>query len=77
MLLSEKMSNNNDSETLLNNNRSNVINGGASVIPSSQFMGEMNGIQTYDQNFNNSRMDTSLLNAFKNNPYTKSLNSVA
>lgn len=64
-------------ETLFNNNRGNVINGGASVIPSSEFMGEMNGIQTYDQNFNNSRMDSSLLNAFKNNPYTKSLNSVA
>ena len=47
------------------------------VIPSSEFMGEINGIQTYDHNFNNSRMDSSLLNAFKNNPYTKSLNSVA
>ena len=64
-------------ETLFNNNRGNVINGGASVIPSSEFMGEMNGIQTYDHNFNNSRMDSSLLSAFKNNPYTKSLNSVA
>jgi hypothetical protein len=64
-------------ETLFNNVRTNVINGGASVIPSSEFMGEINGIQTYDHNFNNSRMDSSLLNAFKNNPYTKSLNSVA
>lgn len=64
-------------ESLFNNNRGNVINGGVSIIPSSQFIGEMNGIQTYDQNINNSRMDSSLLSAFKNNPYTKSLNSVA
>ena len=64
-------------ETLFNNNRTNVINGGTSVIPSTQFMGEINGIQTYDNTFNNSRMDSSLLSAFKNNPYTKSLSSVA
>jgi hypothetical protein len=40
-------------------------------------MGEVNGMQSYDQNFNSSRMDESLLSAFKNNPYTKSLSSVA
>lgn len=67
----------NRDQNILNNNRSNIINGNVGVIPSSEFIGEMNGIQTYDQNFNNSRMDPSLLNAFKNNPYTKSLNSVA
>ena len=54
-----------------------VNNGGPHVIPSMEFMGELNGMQTYDQNFNNSRMDESLLSAFKSNPYTKSLNSVA
>ena len=64
-------------ESLLNNYRGNVMQGGPNIIPSAEFMGEVNGIQTYDHNFNNSRMDESLLNAFKNNPYTKSLNSVA
>jgi hypothetical protein len=37
----------------------------------------MNGLSTYDMNFDSNRMDPSLLNAFKNNPYTKSLGSVA
>ena len=67
----------NRNENIMENNRSNIMNGGPNVIQSSQFMGEMNGIQTYDNNFNNARMDQSLLNAFKNNPYTQSLNSVA
>jgi len=40
-------------------------------------MGELNGMQSYDLNYNASRMDESLLSAFKNNPYTKSLTSVA
>ena len=64
-------------ENMLQQNRGLLNNGGPGVIPSSEFMGELNGIQTYDQNFNNSRMDESLLNAFKSNPYTKSLSSVA
>lgn len=67
----------NRNENIMENNRSNIINGGPNVIPSTQFMGEMNGIQTYDNNYNNSRIDQSLLNAFKNNPYTQPLNSVA
>lgn len=65
------------SDNLLENNRSNIINGNINVIPSTEFMGQMNGIQSYDQNINNSRLDESLLNAFKKNPYTKSLSSVA
>ena len=56
----------NRNENIMENNRSNIINGGPNVVPSSQFMGEMNGIQTYDNNYNNSRIDQSLLNAFKN-----------
>ena len=67
----------NRNENIMENNRSNIINGGPNIIPSTQFMGEMNGIQTYDNNYNNSRIDQSLLNAFKNNPYTQPLNSVA
>jgi hypothetical protein len=64
-------------ENMLQQNRGLLNNGGPGVIPSSEFMGELNGIQTYDHNFNNSRMDESLLSAFKSNPYTKSLSSVA
>lgn len=64
-------------ENMLENNRNQIYNGGPSIIPSSEFMGEVNGIQTYDQSINDNRMDPSLLSAFKNNPYTKSLNSVA
>ena len=67
----------NRNEKIFENNRTNIPNGGPNLIPSAEFMGELNGIQTYDHNFNNSRMDDSLLNAFKNNPYTKSLSSVA
>jgi hypothetical protein len=67
----------NRNDNLLENNRSNIINGNVNLVPSSEFIGQMNGIQSYDQNFNNSRMDESLLNAFKSNPYTKSLSSVA
>ena len=64
-------------ENMLQQNRGLLNNGGSSLIPSSEFMGELNGIQTYDHNFNNSRMDETLLSAFKSNPYTKSLTSVA
>ena len=67
----------NRNDSLLKNNRNTIPNGGPTMIPSSEFLGEMNGMQTYDQNFNNSRMDESLLNAFKKNPYTQSLSSVA
>ena len=58
-------------------NRPLITNNSQSIIPSREFMGEINGIQSYDVNYNASRMDESLLSAFKNNPYTKSLTSVA
>jgi hypothetical protein len=64
-------------ESMLQQNRGHVNNGGPNVTPSVDFMGQLNGIQSYDQNFNSSRMDESLLSAFKSNPYTKSLSSVA
>ena len=40
------------------------------------FIGELNGKQSYDLNYNNARLDGTLLSAFKNNPYTQSLTSV-
>lgn len=58
-------------------NRPPITNNSQSIIPSREFMGEINGMQSYDVNYNASRMDESLLSAFKNNPYTKSLTSVA
>ena len=35
------------------------------------------GLQSYDQQLNNERINPDLLSAFKNNPYTQSLHSVA
>ena len=64
-------------ESMLQQNRGQINNGGPNITPSTHFIGEVNGMQTYDQNFNRSRMDESLLSAFKSNPYTKSLTSVA
>jgi hypothetical protein len=64
-------------DSVFQQNRQPITNNGQSIIPSREFMGELNGMQSYDINYNASRMDESLLSAFKNNPYTKSLTSVA
>jgi hypothetical protein len=64
-------------DSIFQQNRQPIINNSQSIIPSREFMGEVNGMQSYDVNYNASRMDESLLSAFKNNPYTKSLTSVA
>lgn len=67
----------NRDENMLKVTRQTAPSGGPSLIPSQEFIGEMNGVANYDMNFDSNRMDPSLLNAFKNNPYTKSLNSFA
>ena len=67
----------NKDENIYKQNRNTIYNGGPNLIPSSEFIGEINGIQTYDMNYNSNRLDESLLDAFKKNPYTKSLSSVA
>ena len=64
-------------DSIFQQNRPPITNNNQSIIPSREFMGEINGMQSYDVNYNASRMDESLLSAFKNNPYTKSLTSVA
>ena len=64
-------------DNILQQNRPLVTNNGLSIIPSTEFIGELNGKQGYDLNYNNARLDESLLSAFKNNPYTQSLTSVA
>lgn len=45
------------------------------IIPSSETHGKMSAPQYYNEQINNDRINPELLNAFKNNPYTKSLNS--
>jgi hypothetical protein len=64
-------------DNIFQQNRPLVTNNGLSIIPSAEFIGELNGKQSYDLNYNNARLDESLLSAFKNNPYTQSLTSVA
>ena len=64
-------------DNMLQQNRPLITNGGVSIIPSTEFIGELNGKQSYDLNYNSSRLDDTLLSAFKNNPYTQSLTSVA
>tara|TARA_Y100001970_G_scaffold290891_1_gene426145 strand:- start:300 stop:2102 length:1803 start_codon:yes stop_codon:yes gene_type:complete len=61
----------------LMNNRANIINtsSNTNVIPSTQNFGEMRMPQTYNNDINCDRMDPGLLEAFKKNPYTQSLQS--
>ena len=59
------------------NNRMWVSQGGPTVIRSSEHYGQLQGMQTYNQNIQTDRMNPDLLTAFKNNPYTQSLQSVA
>ena len=67
----------NRDENIFKNNRQQLPTSGPNLVPSSQFLGEMNGPAGYDMQFNSNRMDPNLLSAFKNNPYTQSLNSSA
>jgi len=60
-------------QTLLNNNRENIMNGGPNVIQNAELIGQVQGINEYKQN---DRLDENLLSAFKNNPYTQSLKSL-
>tara|TARA_B100000614_G_C14554097_1_gene494971 strand:- start:429 stop:2165 length:1737 start_codon:yes stop_codon:yes gene_type:complete len=60
-------------QTLLNNNRDMIMNGGPNVVPNAEFIGQVQGVNEYK---NNDRNDQNLLAAFKNNPYTQSLQSL-
>tara|TARA_Y100000591_G_scaffold331715_1_gene366515 strand:+ start:4066 stop:5850 length:1785 start_codon:yes stop_codon:yes gene_type:complete len=60
-----------------NNNRMWVPSNCSGSIPSQEFMGNQQKVPvTYPEQCNN-RLDSSLLNAFKSNPYTQSLQSYA
>jgi hypothetical protein len=59
-----------------NNNRMWVPNGGSNnVIPSMETYGKINVPQQYNENTNCDRINPDILNAFKKNPYTQSLQS--
>jgi hypothetical protein len=57
-----------------NNNRLWVPSKAPSQIPSADMYGQMSMPQSYDMNIGTERIDPSILNAFRQNPYTKSLN---
>jgi len=57
-----------------NNNRLWVPSNAPSQIPSADMYGQMSMPQSYDMNIGTERIDPSILNAFRQNPYTKSLN---
>ena len=61
-----------------NNNRMWAPNVGPSIIPSKDTFGNINTVpQTYDPCVNTDRLNPDLLKAFKENPYTQSLQSAA
>lgn len=57
-----------------NNNRMWIPTNAPPQIPSMEQFGQMSMPQTYDNDINSERMDPAILNAFRQNPYTKSLN---
>ena len=60
-----------------NNNRMYAPSSGPSIISSKETYGEITGPQFHNKNVDNERINPDLLTAFKNNPYTQGLNSVA
>ncbi len=60
-----------------NNNRMYAPSTGPSIIPSRDNYGEINSPQCYDSSINSERINPDILSAFKQNPYTQSLQSVA
>ena len=61
-----------------NNNRMWVPSNAPKVYNNTSTLGnDTRGLHMYDQSINNDRINPELLSAFKNNPYTQSLNSVA
>jgi hypothetical protein len=58
-----------------NNNRLFVPNSGPVALPTMETHGSISAGQQYNQNINCERISPDILTAFKNNPYTQSLNS--
>lgn len=59
------------------NHRTTVPCGGPQIISSVQNYGQVQSMQTLSNQTNQSRIQPDILNAFKNNPYTQSLQSIA
>ena len=63
-----------------NNNRWGVASGGPSIIPTMETHGRIHGGQTAFSDIEKQQLDRinpDILDAFRSNPYTKSLNSWA
>ena len=70
----QQLANRRDDSTR-NNNRWWVPNGNQSIIPTRELMGKIENMQSLDEATQRNRMQPDILEAFKNNPYTQSLNS--
>ena len=57
------------------NNRWWVPNGNQSIIPTGEMIGRIQSMQSLDEDTQRQRMKPDILEAFKKNPYTQSLNS--
>ena len=60
-----------------NNNRMFIPSNGPRILPSKETHGRMGGSQQYDNSICSDRINEDILSAFKKNPYTQSLQSVA
>jgi hypothetical protein len=60
-----------------NNNRMFIPSNGPRILPSKETHGKMGGSQQYDNSICTDRINEDILSAFKRNPYTQSLQSVA
>lgn len=58
-----------------NNNRLWVPSGGPTIIPNKNIIGHVENIATLSEKTNQDRIEPDLLTAFKQNPYTQSLNN--
>ena len=77
-MLNSNINQRNNNIKTINNPRMWVPSGGPTTTPAMQQHGTINGGQVYDnEKIGSDRINPDLLNAFKSNPYTKSLNSVA
>lgn len=64
-------------DTDRNNNRMYAPSTGPKIIPSKDTYGQLGVSQFYDNKMNEDRINPDILTAFKKNPYTQSLQSVA
>ena len=61
----------------MENTRTNIATQPTNVVPSADFMGSFNKMPNEYEDVSHRQSDASLLDAFRNNPYTQPLNSIA